>query len=63
MSDRYLTFFDERYFAEIRTRDLLIGDELHTFEADFYSFFDPTERLGDLWIDHGHGTTATIFAN
>ncbi len=47
MSDRYLTFFDERYFAEIRIRDFLVGDELHTFGAGFYSCFDPSESLGD----------------
>ena len=63
LADRYWTFFEERYFAEVRVRDFLTGDELYTFDAGFYSYFDPSESLGDLWIDHGHGTTATIFAN
>ncbi|MEM7559126.1 MAG: hypothetical protein AAF394_08380 [Planctomycetota bacterium] len=63
VDDKYWTFFEERYFAEVRAVDLFTGDLMFTFDAGFYNYFDATESLGDLWMDHGHSTSVTIFAN
>ena len=48
------------FAAEVRS--VAKGDALMTFEKGFNSWFDPSESLSDMWHDHGHGSTVTIYA-
>lgn len=60
---RYWLYLDGHYWAEVRAIDYSSGDLLYTFEAGYYDFFEFTEPLGQLWMDHGYGTSVTIAAD
>ena len=48
--------------AEVRAIQYSNNQNLATFENGFSGYWDYTETLGDLWMDHGHGNSVTIYA-
>lgn len=48
--------------VDVRALRYSTGGALATWKGDFSDWFDVNESLGDLWNEHGHGSTATIFA-
>lgn len=48
--------------AEVRAVEYSSNRNLPSFEAGFSSYFDPKETVEDLWNDHGHAASATIYA-
>jgi hypothetical protein len=57
---QYWVYLDGAWWAEVRAVDYYTRSSLYTFEGDFYSYFNPSEPLEQLWSDHGHGTSVTI---
>ena len=49
--------------AEVRAVEYSSNRNLPTFEAGFNSYWDPNETAEDLWNDHGHAASATIYAS
>ena len=51
------------YRADIRAVQHATDGTLATFQGEFGTWFEPGETLGQMWADHGHGTSVEIYAH